>query len=280
MAKKHIYFEQFPTVSAYVSAMNAREIVADAGNASTARDADEWTGTASYADANALAVYGDEKSASRINADVQTYARATAHADVLRSRRTRAVAGARACVPAAVMNHPHAMYRTTRERVTRPVISVYYCPAANCGVTAESLANAGAAVLSAVRAIEKRGVRVNMYAGICAKNHNNAERVAVFVKVKDSTHALDVTRAAYPLVNPSFLRRHYFRFIETCKQITQTAWNASYGYSVSTRDDREEFENVLNGARFLPTGAHLFTYYDVAGKTPDEIVQIIENGVQ
>ena len=57
--------------------------------------------------------------------------------------------------------------------------------------------------------------------------------VSIMVKIKDAGQYFDGLRVAYPLVNPSFLRRHIFAVLERMPEIYLTG---SYGIVMSDSD--------------------------------------------
>lgn len=234
--------EDFNSIQSFVSAMNSREICKDAGDSSIKGTAG-FTSTRNYDEACHLAMYGDMYNAKKVEMAIkrlqggQTGHEERAHACVKRD-----VVGSSPCVPAAVMGHPNAMYRRHVVRTIRPVVNVYYNTSVSCTVNADDIIEFGAKLVTALKTVERSGVRVNVYVGAFLKD--NDERVATFVRVKDSDHDLDALRMAYPIVNPSLLRRHIFRFIETSPKLTQTRWKYGYGRVVEGSSEQEFWKRM------------------------------------
>ena len=115
------------------------------------------------------------------------------------------------------------------------IINIVYNVTAGYSVEADEIIEVSAKVASAIKTLEKNGYRVNLYlACICGVN---SKTVCITVKTKDSGQYFDTLRAAYPLVNPSFLRRHLSAVLERIKEIQLTP-----GYGKVLRDyDAQEY---------------------------------------
>lgn len=234
--------EDFNSIQAFIHAMNEREICKDAGDSSVTGSY-EFTKTRDYGEASRLALYGDKANAEKVELAIKRLQGGrTGHEERAQARVKRGVVGSRPCVPAAVMGHPNAMYRRHVVRTIRPVVNVYYNTSVSCTVDADDIIEFGAKLVTALKTVERSGVRVNVYVGAFLKDSD--ERVATFVRVKDSDHDLDALRMAYPIVNPSLLRRHIFRFIETSKTLTQNRWKYGYGRVVEGSSEQEFWKGM------------------------------------
>ena len=72
-------------------------------------------------------------------------------------------------------------------------------------------------------------------------------------------------RIAYPLVNPSFLRRHTFAYLERLK-----GYGIFGGYNGVIKNDSKVKE-------YLPINASYLSFYNCKGKTEQEITKMIES---
>ena len=194
-----------------------------------------WTGTASLADADFLLQYGDRKNAERITNTAAGGLKSNS-ADDIRARRVRSVTGSSVNVAAALAGRPKAMYKIERKIVNTKVLNFAFNCAADCTIEAEQLAVTAARLTSAILGIEKKAYRVNWYVCMIAKT--SKETSAAFVKIKDSKTYIDKTKMAYPLINPSFLRRHSFAFIERNPGLRGSFWTFGYGYPVKSADEQ------------------------------------------
>ena len=118
---------------------------------------------------------------------------------------------------------------------TSKVINVFFNISVCYKTNAKVIIQTNAAFVNALLALESKGYRVNLYAGesSCVKD----EYFICAVKIKDSATFFDKKKIAYPLVNPSFLRRHMFRALET-SGVTYKDWQNSYGYRTTKNDNK------------------------------------------
>lgn len=233
-----MYFaEDFSSLASFVDAMNKRPRCEGAGNSSVEGSLD-FTKTRNYNEADYFAKYGDKDSAKMIQHAVNRLrANNVGTEQRAQARVRRSVVGSRPCVPAAIIGHPLTMYRRTSVKTQRPVVNVYYNTSVSWTVDAEKIAEFGAKIVEALQSVERSGIRINMFVGAFLKDGD--ERVACFVRVKDSSKDLDVIRMSYPIVNPSLLRRHIFRYIETRPELTQSRWRNGYGRVIEGKNEQE-----------------------------------------
>ena len=106
----------------------------------------------------------------------------------------------------------------------------------------DDVVDAGAKVLTYLRDLESQGYRVNLYIMMCSSEVR--EQIAMMVKVKDSEQYLNITKTAYPIVNPDFLRRHFIRLIEC--EATDSNFARGYGAPIYRKSD---IQNVFDACR-------------------------------
>lgn len=219
----------------------------------------EWTGTESYAAADRLFQYGDEKSARKMAPAALTKA-ADVPAIDLRARRVRSVAGFSPNVPAVLQGRPKTMYKLVRQSVNTKVVTFCYDCASDWTIDSDVRAAAALKLVNTILGIEKKGYRVNLYVCACMKAKNEA--CGAFVKIKDSGSYMDRKKMAYPLINTSFFRRHMFKFIETNEGLRDRAWASVYGYAIDKDKAGHEMRiKIANSA-----GVHvqnIVSYYDI-----------------
>lgn len=110
-----------------------------------------------------------------------------------------------------------------------------YSPIANCMATCEDRINTSIKVMSFISSLEKQGYRINLYTLISA--YEGKECISQIVKIKSSDDYTDLAKMVYPMVNPSFQRRHNFRFIEVDPDITERGFCWGYGIPVYKEDE-------------------------------------------
>lgn len=230
----------------------------------------EFTGTGSYQEACDMMLQGDRANAEKIKAAILKNVRQAAVSGT-KTRQISAVCGGTVNVPATLIGLPKSMKRVQKIKLSSgsKVISICYNNSASADVTAGEKIEVSAALVSAVAALEKKGYRVNLYTGCAAylKARGDVEYIANFVKVKDSGQYMDFLKLAYPLINPSFQRRHSFRFRETVPG-PKGGWWCGYGYTVTDAKTTEKLarEAGLNLQKIV-------TFYDLKGLDAETIAE-------
>lgn len=179
----------------------------------------KWRGTASFDEADRLMNDGDKKSAKKL---VDAVTNCT-YNGTRRAGLQPAVVGCVPCVPNAVRNIPLSMFRPSK-RPAKPVLNLLLSVIAPHTVKAATITANAAKVLSAVRAIEAAGYSVSLsvccffadkYQAWHELQTNKTTCDGFMLNVKSAGEHLDVERLAYIICNPSFLRRHAFKWYET-----------------------------------------------------------------
>lgn len=219
------------------------------------KNSESFTGTGSYDEANTLLRDGDAKSAAALKE--ATVANIKTLGDGKRTRRFNSVAGGVANVPATIMGLPKSMIRTERVKYKdSKVLNICYNGTAAGSVDKTELRETAARLMGAIVGLEKNGYRVNLYLYIGSRSGSNS--CNMFVRIKDSAQYLDIKKTAYPLINPSMLRRHYFRFVETAPGLTDYRFTGGYG---SVIDDETEIKSAAKKAGLVLK--KIVSFYDL-----------------
>lgn len=128
--------------------------------------------------------------------------------------------------------------------------------------------NTAAKVASVIRGLEKSGYRVNLYVAGIARNNN--QTIGVAVKVKNAGEYLDTLRLAYPIVHPSFFRRHILAYLERCKGYRMPK---NYGYVLETSYSKLAVKAMFPGKDVL-----YLDFETCKGKNTEEITKILTSG--
>lgn len=203
----------------------------------TTSSRNSFTGTASFEEADNLMKYGDEENAKKIqSASINVKAQTTSFVSD-KNRLYNSPCGFLPIVPRVLSGVPENMLAIRKEAYKNTkIINIVYNVTAGYSVEADEIIEVSAKVACAIKTLEKNGYRVNLYlACVCGVN---SKTVCITVKTKDSGQYFDTLRAAYPLVNPSFLRRHLSAVLERIKEIQLTP---GYGKVLSDYDAQEYF---------------------------------------
>lgn len=209
----------------------------------------------SYNDADNLLRYGDIKNADRISSRVQEISRMRGSGTQIRRQSFNDVVGYAVHVPNYLTGVPTTMINSRRVSVrSQKVLNIVYNSTFHHGTNLDDVIDAGAKVLTYLRDLEAKGYRVNLYVMMSSKG--GSEQCTVLVKVKDSEQYLNITKTAYPIINPDFLRRHFCRLIEC--ETRDGEFPLSYGKPVYKLSD---IQNVFDACR-LKVDKYL-NFYDV-----------------
>lgn len=193
---------------------------------------DEWrqkfTTTENFDAAQKLLKFGDDKNMKKLSGAGLNTGKVNTTGSAPRPQIIHSVVGFCPNVPRFLMGAPACMNDVKRKifKISK-VINVFYNLSVSWKVKTTTIANTNAALVNALLALEMNGYRVNLYVGEYSKCKD--EYFLCAVKIKDSATVLDKKKIAYPLVNPSFFRRHMFRALET-SDVTEKGWSDNYGY--------------------------------------------------
>ena len=223
----------------------------------------EFTGTESFEEAQNLLKCGDKVNADKINATIRKI-KAQGKGNATRNSLYNSPCGFMPIVPKVLAGEPNNMLAIKKQTYkSTKVINIAYNVAVDCTRTTEDLIKTAAKVANVIASLEKNGYRVNLYAYSCGRDLR-FNYYFLLVKIKDSGKYLDTLRIAYPLVNPSFYRRHVFGYMERLKGFNL---NRTYGKIVHEDTCKER----------LPINASYLSYYFCSGKTEKEIAKYIES---
>ena len=232
--------DKFENVTSFVNFLNTKpsnKVFADESSHYSKRtDRSHWFGTTSFEEAQELFKFGDkakmhmvQKSFSKLNLSGSGY-------ETRRKVKT-SVVGFVPHIPNFLQGKPDCMINIVKEKIKSPkVLNIVYNIAVPDGTKAEDMADAGAKVLTHLRNMEAQGYRCNLSVMVAVRDDKRTETSILLVKIKSSNQHLDLLKVAYPLVNPSMLRRHHFRYLEVSK-ITKPFFNWTYGIPIKEESE-------------------------------------------
>ena len=207
------------------------------GNESSRTGSKGFTQTESWDEAEQLLKFGDKENLAKLQTKMVRQG-LKGSGESKRTETYRSFVGYAPHVPSYISGQPKTMLRKRVIRTTNAkVLNVMYSPVAHGGIDAEDLLEASLAVMNFVSSLEKQGYKVNLYTIITSQKRN--QTVAQIVKIKASDDYTDLAKIVYPMVNPSFLRRHFFRFMEVTKEVTEKEFCRTYGVPVYEQHEVE-----------------------------------------
>lgn len=172
-------------------------------------------------------------------------------------------------VGAVVSGSPLNMYNVKRTTYkSTKVLNLVYFVGADFRTPAKTLAAAGSKLLNVVNTLEAQGYRVNLFISYhCSprikRTWDKSKILVLSIKIKDSGKHLNVTKIAYPVAHPSFLRRHCFKWLDTvCKDITNSQ---SVG---DNKTLKAAADKICKGAKFV-------NFYTLSKESEEEILSDI-----
>ena len=241
--------KQFCSLSEFLTAVHAGETQKDFSDyypsgTPSLRESEqmkEFCGTSSMDEADRLIKEGDKASMELLKKygfepDTKKYNFAQ------RRKIMPAVVGFAPIVPNAIAGVPVAMQAVTSTQAKTKVVNVVLSVTVGHNVKKELYAQYAAKVLNGCLTLEKRGVRVNLYAFIGAykavgnRRKDKEQYITCFVKIKDSKTAIDPLAVSYPVINASFLRRHFCRLMDTTPGLHRN-FVSGYGTPIIHIDD-------------------------------------------
>lgn len=227
-----------------------------------------FTHTDDYDHANHLMKTGDREIAEQIEETGIYTTNKRVFATRPRAKMVQSVGGFMPNVPAYLAGAKKQMWQMKKKPVKQRVITVFY-NCSTCGSTsADEIVKTSAQLLSAIMQIEGTGTKVNLYYANLAKS--DGQCVGPVIKIKDSGQYMDVLKMCYPLVHPSMMRRHFFRFEEVTDGVSRRLPNGGYGHPVCQREYVTEAARVA-GVR----DARCISYSEIEGCNGEQIIDKI-----
>lgn len=231
------YIEVFDSLEQFESVINSRSLnhaFENAKQRSQTEGFESWYGTKTYEEANEMLKNGAPQLAQKITSANIECKKFSSNDTQYRATFRKNVSGSRAVVPAYLANVPNNMLRREQKTMPARIINVIVSASVGCGVKAESICAACAKIANVINSIELNNIRVNLYAS--SLHHIQKQNAALFINIKKDGAPLNKLRIAYPLMSPSFLRRHSFRWLETVPKKLDTNITRYYGKVMPIND--------------------------------------------
>lgn len=223
------YLNTTPTSGVFVCANLASQKLGDKS----------FRGTESYEEADNLFRHGDRELFARLRTAEIKRAKGTGIAT--KNQYNTSVCGFVPHVPNYVQGLPNNMInkRVVRYQSSK-VVNIVYNPSVHAVITTDEMIQAALNIINFVIGLESKGYRCNIY--ILMSSYTNKDSVTAMVRIKTSDDYMDKLKLVYPMVNPSMLRRHFLRFVETagCKEKKFTA-----GYGAPVMDIQQTRDIII-----------------------------------
>lgn len=239
---KKVVTEHFDSIGQFLSQIDSRPENDSFKNGrwlASKKNDTTFCGTASYEEAVQLARYGWTDVLPRIKEKFNASVKSNTNGEIAKRRVYNHVVGYAPNVPNAILGLPQSMINQDKVPQKVKTVSIVYAPTGLADVSTDTFINAGVVVLNIVNQLELNGVRVQLM--IACKD---SEKYGVFtnctVTVKGYREQLDLKMIAFPIANPSMLRRLGFRWIETSPDIKSGEMDNGYGCTVSNEKGHKD----------------------------------------
>ena len=260
------FLEKFESISEFQRAINTREVHEFYKDILSSEKATKtFAGTESYEEAENLLLYGDKSIAAKLVECNGKRMNETKKSTIYNSP-----IGFVPNVPNYLSGRPDNMFAVkTQTYKSCKVLNVCVNSAVAYSVETKDIIAFNQKLLNVVYTLEKRGYRLNLYVGVVAEFSKSNNIGACFIKVKDSGKLLNVTNVAYPLCNASFLRRHFFKWVET----NGKTFSRSYGCITPRNESEKAIKQLFNRTKNIS----LIITSDMLNYSESEIMNVILN---
>ena len=260
------FLEKFESISEFQRAINTRKVDRFYQNRlASINNGKEFTGTESYEEAENLLLYGDKSIAAKLVECNGKRMNETKKNTIYNSP-----VGFVPNIPNYLSGRPDNMFAVkTQTYKSCKVLNVCVNSAVSCDVTTKDIIAFNQKLLNVVYTLEKRGYRLNLYVGVVAEFSKSNNIGACFIKVKDSGKLMNVTNVAYPLCNASFLRRHFFKWVET----NGKTFSRSHGCITPRNESEKAIKKLFNRTKNIS----LIITSDMLYYSESEIMNVILN---
>lgn len=196
-----------------------------------------FTGTNSYEEAVNLFRNGWKEMAAKLNKKLNQKINSTVYGT--QRKQVYSQAGYQVSVGRYLQGNPCNMINIVNKPIKQKVIEINKSIDYNASTSKEKILDESVKALQIVSKLESQGMRVklNIVLGSMTKSFGFVIKVCI----KNSNERFNVSKMAFPLVNPSMLRRLMFKFIEVYPKITND-FAIGYGSPAKTELLKEVFE--------------------------------------
>lgn len=245
--KSNLFKTTFGSMSEFVAHTSMQEFnrLVWPSKMSSVEGNESFTKTKSYTEAEGLLKNGWSEGAKTLTTKLRLANAKPAPAEVMRA--VNDIVGFQVNVPRYLQGIPTSMINKKRVPQKQKVVNLVKGITYAGHVSAETILNDSVKFLQLVQSIEKEGIRVNVYAAFYSKNGD--EEIFYKLKIKDSKERLNLSKMAFPLMHPSFLRRIIFRAMEVDNRLTNRSWSMGYGAPGSTSEVESQLDK---GEYYVP----------------------------
>lgn len=259
----HIEAETFNSIEEYMSAIQNRETnkaFSAKRYLSSQKHDMVFCGTYSWEEAQEIFKKGYEEGLNLILSDEGGI---NLHTQRSRIIRKDDFVGQKPHIVNTIMGKPKTMVRRIKHNIPVKTISLSYNNYPIWHVKTSRMIRAGKNFMALVKFLEQNDFRVEVK--VCTplvtrsrKAQWDYEGAMPIVKLKEYKQSLNPLMIAYPLVHPSMIRRHLFRYIETSPYSDMPTMAEAYGLPYVDNFGTERFRDDLMQANLIDNKQSFF----------------------
>ena len=255
-------FENFKNVYEFEETLRKRPVNPhfDISNGSARTSGADWFQTKNYTEADELLDKGWNTKIDEVRGVLENFSSTVA---VKHRKQIFDYVGFMPSVPRAIMGYPQAMINYTKrdELEKQRTKHIVFNNTANCGTDGDQLLKSGLTVLKLAMILDKANVRtkIDMIPFFARRGESY---LGCSVTIKDYRQSFNYLKMAYPIANPSFFRRHGFRYLETQSGDSWSAWTGTYGSSIGNDDTDRDTEGFREYAGLKKDDVIYISYKD------------------
>lgn len=274
MKRHEFVIERFNGVSDFAATISKRRPnkVFKGCDLSSDSDNSDFSLTKSYAEATELMTTGYKKGLEALQSSGGF--KVGQSTNVHRRIPQAAIAGYAPHVPNAIAGIPQSMIATNTISQKSKTVTILYDGGASAYMDAEDFTNAGRVLMSLIIRLELQGYRVRL--DILDAFCGSSEKALCLITVKEHRQPLNPLKISYLLLHPSFFRRHGFRWIETCPELSDFSLKHGYGRPLRHCNgdmSPDEIRKYLRDKNVLEKGTFYTSLYEALKSTPEELAQ-------
>lgn len=214
----------------------------DHGKLSSVTGTKKFTGTRTYEEANNLMLNGWPAGAKSLKAAMTNRLQEVGNKSVM----SAGVAGFMPIVARAVTGHPLNMMTKRQHMAPSPIVNILVNNSIHCSITTKQILDATAKIVNVLQGLENSGTRINLY--VVLGSTSDSVTTINTLRIKASSDKFNLAKMAYPLMHPSYIRRHNFAVKE---RSGLSGYWGHYGRPVTDAHELTTHCNIPGGKRFI-----------------------------
>lgn len=131
-------------------------------------------------------------------------------------------------VPNYIQGIPNSMFNHTTNKTKAVTCNIYIDISYPADLKPQEIIDISVDNIRVINVLESNGIKVNLFSILGVTTFGNDHLVVT--KLKGSNERLNISKLAFPLMHPAYLRRILFRVLSTDTRIPETEFSVHMGY--------------------------------------------------